>query len=417
MKQIRMRRLLRLGFALFSATVLAAGWYAYDKGFTKKWRTYVTAEARKRGFEITLRRMTLEPWRGIVAKEVKLYDARDRKRVVAVVDEVRLVINYANVFQGKPFLEALDLRDANLALPLDSKNPRGLRLEIHKLSGRLLLPPQQLYLSNLDADFHGVHVTARGRLIRPEALQRTSPDTDNSMLLAIIERVVNELKALHFEAGAPAVDIRFSGDLAAPEQLFVEATFWAEKMRRTDYRLENVYAAASLRNGVVAVQQLIANDARGVLRASGSRRLATGETSFQLDSTLDLHGLGNAFRIAPLFNDLIFYSPPQLDLHATWADNIPGGWRSVGRVAFGRFAYRAVPFEKLDADFSFEGDRWSVRTMRLVHRTGELAGDALQDGNDLHSRFTNTVNPTALSPILNGKLGELYSRLTFVNPS
>src|SRR5215212_10183445 len=102
MKHIRMRRILRLGFALFGATVLVAGWYAYDKGFTKKWRSYVTSEARKRGFEITLRRMTLEPWRGIVAKEVKLYDARDRKRLVAVVDEVRLVINYANVFQGKP---------------------------------------------------------------------------------------------------------------------------------------------------------------------------------------------------------------------------------------------------------------------------------------------------------------------------
>jgi hypothetical protein len=126
MKTVCMRRrFARILVALIVAGLLAAGWYAYDKGFTKKWRATVTSELRKRGFEVSLRRMTLEPWRGLVAKEVKLYDARDRKRILGVVDEVRLVINFADFFQGKPFLEALDLRDAHLALPLDpKKSPR-----------------------------------------------------------------------------------------------------------------------------------------------------------------------------------------------------------------------------------------------------------------------------------------------------
>jgi hypothetical protein len=412
-----MRRILRLGFTLLGATLLFSGWYAYDKGFTKKWRSYVMTEARKRGFEITMRRMTLEPWRGIVAKEVKLYDAPDRKRVVAVVDEVRLVINYANVFQGKPFLEALDLRDAHLALPLDRKNPRGLRLEVHKLSGRLLLPPQQLYLSHLDADFQGVHVTARGRLIRPEALRRSSSANDNHAALALVERIVRELKALRFAAGAPSLDLRFSGDLAVPEQLFVEATFWAEKIKRSDYRIENIYAAATLRNGVIGLQQLIASDGTGVLRATGSHVLATSETSFRLASTLDLRAASNAFGVAPFLSEFAFYAPPEVTLHATSTRNAGGDWHGMGHVALGRFAYKSVPFEKLDGDFSFAGRRWSVRTMRLVHRSGEIAGDLISDGGTLESRFTNTVSRPALAPILHGALGELYAQLTFVNPS
>jgi hypothetical protein len=412
-----MRRIFRLGFALFGAGLLASGWYAYDKGFTKKWRSYVTTEARKRGFEITMRRMTLEPWRGIVAKEVKLYDAPDRKRVIAVVDEVRLVINYANVFQGKPFLDALDLRDANLALPLDRKNPRGLRLEVHKLSGRLLLPPQQLYLSHLDADFQGVHVTAQGRVIRPEALRRTSSDTNNRAVLAVIERIVRELKALRFESAPPALDLRFSGDLAAPEQLFVEATFWAEKIRRGDYRIENLYAAATLRNGVIALQQLIASDAGGVLRASGSHLLASGETSLRVTSNLDLRAASSAFRLAPFMNDFVFETPPDINLHATSMKSPPGSWRALGHVSVGRFGYKAVPFEKLEGDFSFEDNRWSVRAMRLVHRTGELAGDMVNDRGHVQSRFINTLQQPVLTPLLHGELGEPYSQLTFVNPS
>jgi hypothetical protein len=80
----------------------------------------VEQEFRKRGVELSVTRLTLEPFRGIVARQVRIYDKRDRKRVVAVVDEVRLVINYANLFQGRTFIDALDLRDANLDVPLDS---------------------------------------------------------------------------------------------------------------------------------------------------------------------------------------------------------------------------------------------------------------------------------------------------------
>src|SRR5687767_11548145 len=102
-----MRRFVWILALLLLGGVLAATWYAYDKGFTKKWRGFVMDEFRKRGAEISMRRLTLEPWRGIVAKEVKVYDARDRRRVLAVIDEMRLVVNYANLAQGKAFLDAL----------------------------------------------------------------------------------------------------------------------------------------------------------------------------------------------------------------------------------------------------------------------------------------------------------------------
>jgi hypothetical protein len=56
------------------------GRYVYIKGFTSKWREYVTREFRKRGFEISLQRLTLDPFRGLVAKDVLVYDASDRRR-------------------------------------------------------------------------------------------------------------------------------------------------------------------------------------------------------------------------------------------------------------------------------------------------------------------------------------------------
>ncbi|HEX5175849.1 MAG TPA: hypothetical protein VFV83_02415, partial [Chthoniobacteraceae bacterium] len=160
-----------------------------------------------------------------------------------------------------------------------------------------------------------------------------------------------------------------------------------------------------------------ASDATGVLRASGSHLLATGETSLHVASNLNLGAASNAFRIAPFMNDFVFQTPPDITLDATSMKSPPGSWRGLGHVAVGPFAYKSVPFEKLESDFSFEENRWSVRAMRLVHRTGELAGDMVNDRGQVQSRFINTLHRPVLRPILHGELGELYAQLTFVNPS
>ena len=163
-----LRRVLFGILSLLVAGLLAAGWYAYNKGFTQKWRRFVVLEFHKRGVELALSKLTLEPFRGIVAKQVRVYDNRDRKRAIAVVDEVRLVINYANLFQGKAFIDALDLHDANLDVPLDPSERNGPKVAIRHLSGRLFLPPQQIYLSRLEAELYGIRVRASGRLIHPQ---------------------------------------------------------------------------------------------------------------------------------------------------------------------------------------------------------------------------------------------------------
>src|SRR4051794_22688833 len=78
-----MRRVLLTLFVLFLAATLGGLWYASKKGFTSKWRGYVKEEFHKRGVEVTLRRLTLDPLRGLVAKEVRVFDARGKNRVLA----------------------------------------------------------------------------------------------------------------------------------------------------------------------------------------------------------------------------------------------------------------------------------------------------------------------------------------------
>ena len=408
-----MRRAALIVLALLLAALLGAVWYAYDKGFTKKWREFVTKEFRARGVEISLRRLKLEPFRGIVAKEVKVFDARDRRRTLAVVDEMRLVVNYANLLRGKTFLDALELRDARIAVPLDAARPRGPAIEVTKLSGRLFLPPQQIYLSYLDAELYGVRLTSSGRLINPQAVFAKPSASDRSATIALIERVVGELKALRFETGPAQLDVQFSGDLSQPGTIVVNAAFWGEKIRRNNYRLESVYIAANYRNGIAAVQQLAATDAVGVLACTASYEWQSQLAQVRLRSTLDLQGFIRAFGIAPQLEEFVFYKPPIVEGTAELKLGTAPTFSLLGSMSCERLAYRSVMFDGLAADFSWDGTRWSARNARLVHRSGTITGDVLVAPNDFRSRLRSTINPSTLAPLLTGRAADWFSQFVF----
>ena len=410
-----LRRISFIVLGLLIAGLLAAGWYAYNKGFTQKWRKFVVQEFHKRGVELSLSKLTLEPFRGIVAKQVRIYDNRDRKRVIAVVDEVRLVVNYANLFQGRTFIDALDLRDANLDVPLDPTKRNGPKIEIRRLSGLLLLPPQQIYLSRLEAELYGIQISASGSVINPQTFQIFTADkktTDERAQLAT--EAIAQLKKLKYDGPTPQIAIRFQGDLAKPEELFIEATLWAEKVNRENYHAANLYINASFRDGMLRLRQLTANDASGAIRASGTYEVAAKVSSLQMHSGIDLQALVRGFTRVPGLDEAVFYAPPEIDL--TVRGKHAGSWsfQTIGHLALKKFAYKSVIFDGFDADISWDGNRLSAIDVNLTHRTGTITGDVLQTEGTDRSSLKSTIPRKVLAPLFAGKGAEWISRVEFV---
>ena len=98
---------LRLSLFALLAGLIWGGWYLANKGFGRQWRTTVVEELRKRGVETSVRRLTLDPFRGLVAQDVRIYDFKNRDNPLAVISEVSLDINYAALLHRQPFLNAL----------------------------------------------------------------------------------------------------------------------------------------------------------------------------------------------------------------------------------------------------------------------------------------------------------------------
>jgi len=114
----------RIAVSLVRLVILAiilgiggGGYYLAKRGFGRQWRYRVVEELRKHGVEASIGRLTLDPFRGLVAKNVRIFDYKNRENTLALISEVSLDINYAALIHHEPFLNALDVRDAQIILP------------------------------------------------------------------------------------------------------------------------------------------------------------------------------------------------------------------------------------------------------------------------------------------------------------
>lgn len=110
MPGLKQKTLTRVCSLLLFLLVLSWGaYYVYEKGFGRRWRGVLEKEFGRFGLQISVRRLTLDPFRGLVAKDVEIYDSQLRQTVLAEVSDLLLDVNYANLFQQEPALNAVDL--------------------------------------------------------------------------------------------------------------------------------------------------------------------------------------------------------------------------------------------------------------------------------------------------------------------
>src|SRR6516165_4274136 len=119
-----------LTLTLLAVVLCWSGYYFYHQGFGRHWRSLLSKEFQRFGFQIRVRRLTLDPFRGLVAKDIKIYESDRSQTVIAHVCDLSLDINYANLLQQDPALNAVDLHEAKLSIPVDPLDPRAGRIKV-----------------------------------------------------------------------------------------------------------------------------------------------------------------------------------------------------------------------------------------------------------------------------------------------
>src|SRR5207248_5837503 len=107
----------RIALTVVRLAVLAAitggtggGYYLARRGFGREWRYRVIDELHKHRVEAYIGRLTLDPFRGLVARHGTIFDYKNRENTLALISEVSLDINYAALFHHESFLNSVDVR-------------------------------------------------------------------------------------------------------------------------------------------------------------------------------------------------------------------------------------------------------------------------------------------------------------------
>ena len=406
----RLRRARRVVAIAIRLTILAAivatvagGYYLARRGFGREWRYRVVEELHKRGVEAQIGRLTLDPFRGLVAKNVRIFDYRNRENTLALISEVSLDINYAALIHHEPFLNALDVRDAQITFPIKTAAGKASRAQLTNLRAHIYFPPEQIYVSQAEGTFCGIRLSARGQLIKRADYQPSASITPEEWQkrLSLAQRVVTELQKFSFPAGPPSLQLKFSGDIAELENARVEATLRGERLQRGSYEINNLSAAAEWNNQRLDIAHCEWSDGKGAFAGRGDWNRESNTAKFQIHSTLNLKTFLDAFGFGEPIADVEFQSPPLLEI--TGSINLGSEQLQpdvIGHAAFGQFTYKEVPFSDLSADFSWDGDRTFVRELRVRHQTGQLRADLFDAPNDFRLNLESTISPEAVRPLV-----------------
>src|SRR5947209_5833640 len=279
--------LARLVMLVAIAVSFSVGWYLAKRGFGRQWRFRVVEELRKRGVEASIGRLTLDPFRGLVAKNVRIFDYKNRENTLALISEVSLDISYAALIHHEPFLNALDVRDAQIILPFKTADEKGDRAALTNLRAHVYFPPEQIYVSQAEGIFCGIRISATGQLIKRENYQPSpalsAEEWQRRLLIA--QRAVNELQKFRFPATRPSLQIKFSGDVAELEKAHVESILRGDRLQRGTYEMRDLSAAAEWNNQQLTIAHCEWNDGMGSIAGRANWNLEGNRASFQTRSS------------------------------------------------------------------------------------------------------------------------------------
>jgi hypothetical protein len=400
---------MRLAVLVAMCGIIGGGYYLARRGFGREWRYRVVEELHKRGVEADIGRLTLDPFRGLVARNVRIFDYKNRENTLARISEVSLDINYAALIHRQPFLNALDVRDAQITLPFKTAGGKADKVQLTNFRAHVYFPPEQIYVSQAEGIFCGIRISATGQLIKRENYQSSpaiSPE-EWQRRLSIAQRVLNELEKFRFPAALPSLQLKFSGDVAEIEKARVEATLRGDRLQRGNYEMRDLSAAAEWNDQHLNIAHCEWSDGKGNFAGRADWNRETNSANFQAHSSLDLKAFLDAFGLGEPIAGIEFHSPPLVEISGSLTFG-PNRFRPdvIGHAAFGQFSYKAIPFSDLAADFSWDGERTFVRDLRLRHQTGQLRADLLDAPADFRLNLESTISPDALRPLVPRELNE-----------
>ena len=385
-------------------------------GLPKALHKPLVEAAEREGLELQFDRMRLSFLQGLVLDKVRLRAAQLPDNPDVAVDRAAISLDWRRLLQGQVVLHALDLRGAQLYLPVAAQDGVVRTIRLTKARARLMLADGVVSIPLARFNLQGIDVTASGQVLL--ATEGTTPS--GALLPPEAARAVEIIESLDFGSEAPRLDLDFSahsGDASSLQlpRLHLEAPYLAYGgIRLRDVRLDGAFAA-----GVLEVQRLVARDERGgAIDASGRWDPARGEARADWSSSLDPAPWLAEFQPDAAWNELLLESPPEVQGTLQVTPGEPRQVQILGTLSCRTFAFRGVKFRSLVGGFAWRNGELYASDVVLGLPTGELRADLMLRPGNVRLRVDGQADPSPLAAFLGERDREGLTKLNlrFIDP-
>ena len=416
-----MQRILHIFVRLFFLlTVIFGVWiavYAYNEGFTKKWRKLIMEEFEKRGIDAEIEKLTIDPFQGLVARNVKIYANEKNKPLLASIDNITLDVDPIKLLRKKQSLNSVEFRNADISIPINPKEPESKKLEIKNLQAKIIIPPDIIEIKDFEGHVNGIRINVMGSLLRSQQRHNNiiNPSLPGEEITFIkegrelIDRALDEINQLDYKKNNPPhIQIKFASDLDNPSTTSAIVIINAKDVKRAGYKYKSIYANAEYINSNFNLKELRIDDSKGTLFGDANWPINSKKIPFNIKSTIDFQSLLSSFGNISLLDDITFINSPQIEakgeLHLGNADlrtdpDTKLQVELIGTVKCGSFISKEILFEEAYADFSYKKNKWYVRNLTLEHASGTANGNFLWDTlSDIQFDTEIKMDPTVFIP-------------------
>jgi len=400
-----LKTVVRLLQLIVFAVVPGALLWLHFAGLPRALHAPLVEAAGREGLDLDFSRMRLSFLQGLVLDRVDLRAGRLPDTPEVAVDRAAIALNWRELLRGRVELTSLDLRGAQLFLPVVSDGGVTRTLRLTKARARLMLADGVVSVPLARFNLQGIDVTATGQIaLDPE----TVPAAPTGLVPPEVGRALEILESLDFGSVPPQLEVEFaarSGDAGA-----LRLPRLALQAPRAAYgrgELRDIRLQASYADRVLEIAQLTARDGKGgQLDVSGWWNLAGGAAQAEVESTLDPAPWLAELRPQGPWRSLGFGAPPAVQASVEIQPDRQPRVRIIGTLDARAFSFGGADFRGLSCGFAWRDGELYANDVLCKPATGEIRADFMMRPDGVKIRVDSRADPLQLLPLLPEKARE-----------
>lgn len=399
-----LKSLLRLVQLVVFVVVPGALLWLHFAGLPQAFHAPLVEAAQREGLSIGFSRMRLSFLQGLVLDHVELRAERLPDNPEVAVDRAAISLNWRALLRGRVELTSLDLRGAQLFLPVVSAEGITRTLRLTKARARLMLADGVVGVPLARFNLQGIDVIASGQVVLAPGPGPAAP----AGLPEEASRALEVLESLDFGDTPPVLEVEFaakSGDASALQ--LPRISLEAQRAAYGRGELRDIRLQASYADRLLEIRQLAASDPKGgQIGISGTWNLADGTAQAEVESNLDPAPWLAESRPDGPWGELRFGKNPSVQASLEVRPDQQPRVRVIGTADTGAFSFRETQFRDFSCSFAWRDGELYANDILLKPAKGEIRADLMMRTEDVKIRVACRADPLQLLPILPDKAQE-----------